>query len=114
MFVDDTVICSERMENNGNGVVECAKELKKGVQAVWDGRITMSGVSCDGRVPGNAYKTVTRSALLYNLESAALTKRQEVELEVSKKKMSRFSLGIIRMDEIKNTARERNTQDFTS
>ena len=43
-----------------------------------------------------------RPALLYGLETVALTKRQEAELEVAELKMLRFSLGVTRMDRIRN------------
>ena len=38
----------------------------------------------------------------YGLETVALTSRQEAELEVAEMKMLRFSLGVTRMDKIKN------------
>ena len=88
----------------GNG--ECAKEVKKRVQAGWSGWRKVSGVMCDKRVSakvkGKVYKTVVRPALLYGLETVALTKRQEAELEVAELKMLRFSLGVTRMDRIRN------------
>lgn len=66
----------------------------------------MSGVICDGRVParvkGNVYKLVVRPAMLYGLEAVALTKRKEPELEVAERRMLRFSLGVTRMDGIRN------------
>ncbi|KAI5608354.1 hypothetical protein C0J50_6825, partial [Silurus asotus] len=39
---------------------------------------------------------------LYGLETMALSKRQEVELEVAEMKMLRFSLGVTTMDRIRN------------
>ena len=36
--------------------------------------------------------------MLYGLETVALTKRQEAEMEVAELKMLRFSLGVTRMD----------------
>ena len=35
-------------------------------------------------------------------KTAALTKKQEAELEVAELKLLRFSLGVTRMDKIKN------------
>ena len=62
--------------------------------------------SFDRRVPakvkGKVYKTVVRPSMLYGLEMTALTKKQEAELEVTELKMLRFSLGVTRMDKIKN------------
>ena len=40
--------------------------------------------------------------MLYGLETVALTKRQEAEMEVAELKMLRFSLGVTRMDKISN------------
>ncbi|MCJ8737107.1 hypothetical protein PDJAM_G00020110 [Pangasius djambal] len=40
--------------------------------------------------------------MLYGLETVSLRKRQESELEVAELKMLRFSLGVIRLDRIKN------------
>ena len=69
-------------------------------------RRRVSAVICDRRVPakvkGKVYKTVVRPSMLYGLEMAALTKKQEAELEVAELKMLRFSLGVTRMDKIKN------------
>ena len=66
----------------------------------------MSGVICDRRVParvkGKVYKVAVRPAMLYGLETVALTKRQEAEMEVAELKMLRFSLGVTRMDKIRN------------
>ena len=66
----------------------------------------MSGVICDRRVParvkGKVYKVAVRPAMLYGLETVALTKRQEADMEVAELKMLRFSLGVTRMDKIRN------------
>ena len=47
----------------------------------------MPGVICDRRVPARVkrkvYKVVVRPAMLYGLETVALTKRQEAEMEVA-------------------------------
>ncbi|MCI4385396.1 hypothetical protein PGIGA_G00049960 [Pangasianodon gigas] len=79
---------------------ECGKEVKKRVQAGWNGWRKVSGVLCDrkisARIKGKVYKTVVRLAMLYGLETVALRKRQESELEVAELKMLRFSLGVTR------------------
>ena len=76
------------------------------MQAGWSGWRRVSGVICDQRVSarmkGKVYKTVVRPAMLYGLEAVALTKRQEAELEVAELKMLQFSLGVMRMDRIRN------------
>ena len=90
------------VQSNG----ECGREVKKRVQAGWNGWRRMSGVICDRRVParvkGKVYKVAVRPAMLYGLETVALTKRQEAEMEVAELKMLRFSLGMTRMDKIRN------------
>ena len=66
----------------------------------------MSGVICDRRISakmkGKMYKTVVRPAMLYGLEAVALTRKQEAELEVAEMRMLRFSLGVTRLDRIRN------------
>ncbi|KAI5615474.1 gastrula zinc finger protein XlCGF28.1-like [Silurus asotus] len=64
---------------------ECVREVKKRVQAGWSGWRRVAGVICDSRVSakvkGKVYRSVVRPAMLYGLETVALHKRQEVELE---------------------------------
>ncbi|KAK3564237.1 hypothetical protein QTP86_011967 [Hemibagrus guttatus] len=90
------------VQSNG----ECGKEVKKRVQAGWNGWRKVSGVLCDqkisARIKGKVYRTVVRSAMLYGLETVSLRKRQESELEVAELKMLRFSLGVTRLDRIRN------------
>ncbi|KAK3563912.1 hypothetical protein QTP86_004847 [Hemibagrus guttatus] len=90
------------VQSNG----ECGKEVKKRVQAGWNGWRKVSGVLCDrkisARLKGKVYRTVVRAAMLYGLETVSLRKRQESELEVAELKMLRFSLGVTRLDRIRN------------
>ncbi|KAK3553753.1 hypothetical protein QTP70_009192 [Hemibagrus guttatus] len=90
------------VQSNG----ECGKEVKKRVQVGWNGWRKVSGVLCDrkisARIKGKVYKTVVRPAMLYGLETVSLRKRQESELEVAELKMLRFSLGVTRLDRIRN------------
>ena len=51
---------------------------------------------------GKVYRVAVRPAMLYGLETVALTKRQEAEMEVAELKMLRCSLGVTRMDKIRN------------
>ncbi|KAK3517493.1 hypothetical protein QTP70_012572 [Hemibagrus guttatus] len=78
------------VQSNG----ECGKEVKKRVQAGWNGWRKVSGVLCDrkisARIKGKVYRTVVRPAMLYGLETVSLRKRQESELEVAELKMLRF------------------------
>ncbi|KAK3570391.1 hypothetical protein QTP86_019262 [Hemibagrus guttatus] len=90
------------VQSNG----ECGKEVKKRVQAGWNGWRKVSGVLCDrkisARIKGKVYRTVVRAAMLYGLETVSLRKRQESKLEVAELKMLRFSLGVTRLDRIRN------------
>ncbi|KAI5085502.1 hypothetical protein C0J45_2268, partial [Silurus meridionalis] len=91
------------VQSNG----ECVREVKKRVQAGWSGwRRVIAGGICDRRVStrmkGKVYRTVVLPAMLYGLETVALSKRQEAELEVAELKMLRFSLGDDGMDKIRN------------
>ncbi|KAK3551343.1 hypothetical protein QTP70_015024, partial [Hemibagrus guttatus] len=90
------------VQSNG----ECGKEVKKRVQAGWNGWRKVSGVLCDrkisARIKWKVYRTVVRPAMLYGLETVSLRKRQESELEVAELKMLRFSLGVTRLDRIRN------------
>ncbi|KAK3529720.1 hypothetical protein QTP86_000824 [Hemibagrus guttatus] len=90
------------VQSNG----ECGKEVKKRVQAGWNGWRKVSGVLCErkisARIKGKVYRTVVRAAMLYGLETVSLRKRQESELEVAELKMLRFSLGVTRLDRIRN------------
>ncbi|KAK3567046.1 hypothetical protein QTP86_009011 [Hemibagrus guttatus] len=78
------------VQSNG----ECGKEVKKRVQAGWNGWRKVSGVLCDrkisARIKGRVYRTVVRPAMLYGLETVTLRKRQESELEVAELKMLRY------------------------
>ncbi|KAK3566985.1 hypothetical protein QTP86_008214 [Hemibagrus guttatus] len=79
------------VQSNG----ECGKEVKKRVQAGWNGWRKVSGVLCDqkisARIKGKVYRTVVRPAMLYGLETVSLRKRQESELEVAELKMLRLA-----------------------
>ena len=108
--VEDFKYLGSTVQING----ECGREVKKRVQAGWNGWRRMSGVVCDRRVPaivkGKVYKVAVRPAMLYGLETVALTKRQEAEMEVAELKMLRFSLGVTRMDKIRNEYIRRTSQ----
>ena len=100
--VDEFKYLGSTVQENGDS----GKEVKKRVQAGWNGWRKISGVLCDrklsARIKGKIYRTIVRSALMYGLETVALTKKQEKELEVAELRMLRFALGVTRMDKIKN------------
>ena len=74
----------------------CEREVKKRVQAGWNGWRRVSGVICDRRLParvkGKVYSSVVRPAMVYGLETVAVTKKQVKEMEVAEMKMLRFAM----------------------
>ncbi|KAK3548082.1 hypothetical protein QTP70_004512 [Hemibagrus guttatus] len=63
------------VQSNG----ECGKEVKKRVQAGWNGWRKVSGVLCDrkisARIKGKVYRTVVRPAMLYGSQNIKVYKR---------------------------------------
>ena len=84
----------------------CEKEIKKRVQAEWNEWRKVSGVICDRRLParvkGKVYSSVVRPAMVYGLETVAVTKKQVKEMEVAEMKMLRFAMGLTRKNKIRN------------
>ena len=54
------------------------------------------------RVNEKEYSLVVRPAIVYGLETVAVTKKQVEEMEVAEMKILKFSMGVTRKDEIKN------------
>ena len=100
--VDEFRYLGSTVQSNG----DCGREVKKRVQAGWNGWRKTAGVICDRRVSartkGKIHKVVVRPAMLYGMETVPLTKKQEAELEVAELKMLRFALGVTRKDKIRN------------
>ena len=84
----------------------CEREVKKRVQAGWNGWRRVSGVICDrrlsARVKGKVYNSVVRPAMVYGLETVAVTKKQVEEMEVAEIKILRFAMGVTRNVKIRN------------
>ena len=84
----------------------CEREVKRRVQAGWNGWRKVSGVIYDKRLParvkGKVYSSVVRPATVYGLETVAVTKKQIEEMEVVEMKMLRFAMGVTRKDKIRN------------
>ena len=84
----------------------CEREVKERVQAGWNGWRRVSGVICNKRLParvkGKVYSSVVRPAMVYGLETVAVTKKQVEEMEVAEMKMLRFAMGVTRKDKIRN------------
>ena len=66
----------------------------------------VSGVLCDrkllARVKGKMYKIVVRPAMLYGMETVAVTEKHLGKMEVAELKMVRWALGVTRKDKIRN------------
>ena len=101
--VDEFKYLGSMVQENG----KCEREVKKRIQAGWSKWRKVSGIICDRklstRVKGKVYNTAVRPAMLYGMETVALTRRQEAELEVAELRMLRFAMGVTRLDKIKNT-----------
>ena len=58
----------------------CEREVKKRVQAGWNGWRKVLIVICDRRLParvkGKVYSSVVRPTMVYGLETVAITKKQ--------------------------------------
>ena len=84
----------------------CEREVKKRVQAGWNGWRRVSGVICNRRLParvkGKVYSSLVRPAMVYGLETVAITKKQVEEMEVAKMKMLKVAMGVTRKDKIRN------------
>ena len=53
-------------------------------------------------LPRLPYRSVARPAMMYGLETMAVTKKQVEEMEVAEMKMLRFAMGMTRKDKIRN------------
>ena len=84
----------------------CEREVKRRVQAGWNRWRKVSGVICDTRLParvkGKVYGSVVRPAMVYGLETVAVTKKQVEEMEVAEMKILRFAMGVTRKNKIRN------------
>ena len=84
----------------------CEREVKKRMQAGWNGWRKGLGVICDKRLParvkGKVYSSVVRPAMVHGLETVAVTKKQVEEMEVAEMKILRFAIGVTRKDKIRN------------
>ena len=84
----------------------CERDVKKRVQAGWNGWRRVLEVICDKRLParvkGKVYSSVVRSTMVYGLETMAVTKKQVEEMEVAEMKMLRFAMRMTRKDKIRN------------
>ena len=84
----------------------CEREVKKRVQAGWNGWRRVSRVICNRRLParvkGKVCNLVVIPAMVYGLETVAVTKKQVEEMEVAEMKILSFVMGVTRKDKIRN------------
>ena len=95
-YLASTVSRNERFE----------EEVRRRIQAGWMSWKKVSGVLCDRKlsamVKGKMYKSVVRPAVLYGMETVAVTEKQVGKMEVAGLKMVKWALGVTRKDKIKN------------
>ena len=76
------------------------------MQAGWNEWRKVLGVICDRRLPARAkrkvYSSVVRPAMVYGLETMAVTKKQVKEMEVAEMNLLRFAIGVMGKDKIRN------------
>ena len=93
---------------------DCGRAVKNREQVGWNSWRKVSGLICDRRVSAKVkekvYRTVVRPSMMYGLGTLAIGRRQEAELEVAELKLLRFSLGVTRMDRIRNKVIRGTTQ----
>ena len=84
----------------------CERKVKKRVQAGWNGWRKVTGVICNRRLPARVkekvYSSVVRPAMVYGIETVAVTKKQVEEMKVAEMKMLRFAMGVTRKEKIRN------------
>ena len=56
------------------------------------------------------YKVLVKPASMYRLETVSLNKKQKVKLEAAEIKMVRYSLGVTKLDKIKNKVIRKTVQ----
>ena len=82
------------------------EEVRRRIQAGWMSWKKVSGVLCDrklsARVKGKMYKNVVRPAMLYGIETVAVTERQVGKMEVAELKKVKRALGVTRKNKMKN------------
>ena len=100
--VDNFKYLGSVLSANGN----CEDEVRKRIQSGWTSWRKISGVLCErklsARTKGKMYKIVVRPALMYGMETVAVTQRLVKKMEVAELKMVRWALGVTRLDKIQN------------
>ena len=75
----------------------CEREVKRRKQAGWNRWRKVLGVICNRRLPamvkGKVYSSVVIPAIVYGLQTVAVTKKQVEKMEVAEMKILRFAMG---------------------
>ena len=86
----------------------CQREVKRRVQAGWNGWRKVSRVICDWRLPvgvrRKVYSSVVKPVMVYGLETVAVTKKQVEKMELAEMKMLRFTVKVMRKNKIRSTS----------
>ena len=73
----------------------CDEKVRRRIQAGWMSWRKVSGVLCDrklsAKVKGKMYKSVVRAAMLYGMETVAVTERKMGKVEFAELKMIRWA-----------------------
>ena len=84
----------------------CEEEVRRRMQAGWQSWRRVSGVLCDrklsARLKGKIYKCAVRPAVLYGMETVAVTERMVKKMEAAELKMVRWALGVTLKDKVRN------------
>jgi len=82
------------------------KEVSKRIQSGWNNWKKLTGVICDKKVPekvkGKLHKVVVQPAMLYGMETVAISGRLEKKMDVADMRMERWMLGLTLNDRVTN------------
>ena len=94
------------LDSTGSSDGRCEEEVRRRIQAGWMSWKKVSGVVYDRKlsanIKGKIYQSGIRPAMLYEMETVAMTKKQVGEMEVAELKMVRWTLGVTKKDKIRN------------
>ena len=93
----------------------CEEEVKRRIQAGWMGWRKVSGVLCNrklsAKIKGKMYKSVVRPAMLYGMETVAVTERQMGKMEVAELKSGEMGTGSDKKGQDKKRICERDCEN---
>ena len=84
----------------------CEEDVRRRMQAGWQSWRRVFGVLCgrklSARLKGKIYKCAVRSAVLYGMETVAVTERMVKKMEAAELKMVRWALGVTLKNKVRN------------